>query len=286
MSRVIFSMYINIPSKDIEEQHSNCAHTRKNTYDSTNKLLENYDWLKSKQKKYAEQCQADYVIFRHDEMFEKFRKLYFADRPYVSTYDIINFYKIWLMYQLDYDEILYLDLDVVPFTNENIFEQFNFDEGILCRVNHEGNITINTPVGKTVVRSPKAKWWNARALLLDEGLDGENDVYNTGIVGASRRQLELLNYFENFDSTLNMMHDMTSEDCGYPERIRILFGYDNETLFSYKMKTNNVNLIELDKDWHFIMVSKTPYITTTAKMVHVISKDFEFARKRYEKNHL
>lgn len=188
------------------------------------------------------------------------------------------------MYQLDYDEVLYLDLDVVPFTTENIFEKFDFNKGVLCRINHEGKFTLETPIAKTTIRSPKAKWWNARALLLDEGMDGENDVYNTGIVGASRKQLKLLNYFENFDDTLDMMHDMTAEDCGYPERIRRLFGYDNETLFSYKMKVNNVDLIELDNKWHFIMVKNISYIISTAKMVHVISKDFEFVRKRYEKN--
>lgn len=190
------------------------------------------------------------------------------------------------MYHLEYDEILYLDLDVIPFTDENIFEHFSFKDGVLCRINHEGKFNVNMGIGSAVIRSPKSKWWNARALLLDEGMSGENDVYNTGVVGASTEQLKILNYFENFDDALDMMHDMTSEDCGYPERIRKLFGYDNETLFSYKMQMNNVNLIELDSDWHFIMNKKRSYITSTAKMVHVISKDFEFARKRYEENYL
>ena len=285
MKRLIFSIYVNIPSEDIEKEHADCKWTRDNTHTTTNTLLENHDKLVEKHKEYAELCDAEYQIFDY-EGYTEFRDLYFKDRPYITTYNIINFYKIWLLSTLDYDEILYLDLDVIPWSKENIFEAFDFSKGILCRVNHEGKFSLKTRFAEPAIRAPIAKWWNARALLLDEGFSGENDVYNTGIVGASRKQMDKLAYFEDFDDTLDMMHEMTKEDCGYPERIRRLFGYDNETLFSYKMQLNDVNLIELDHQWHFIMNKQKNYIITNAKFVHVISKKFKFAWNRYEEINL
>ena len=287
MKRLIYSMYVNIPSEDIEKQHADCDWTKNNTHTTTNKLLDNKDWLTDKQSNYAKLCGADYRLFDYNG-FVEFRDLFFQDRPYISTYDVINFYKIWLLSTLDeYDEILYLDLDVIPWTKENIFEAFDFDDGIICRVNHEGKFSLNTNISyNPTIRAPKAKWWNARALLLDEGFTGENDVYNTGIVGGSRAQIKKLNYFEEFDKALDIMHEMTLEDCGYPPPIRRMFGYDNETLFNYKMQMNEVKLLEMDNTWHFIMNKNKNFIISDAKMVHVISKEFEFAKDRYEKTGL
>ena len=76
MKRIIYSMYINIPSDDIERQHSNCEYTKNNTHITTNKLLENYDWLVDRQREYAEKCDADYKVYHHDDLFDQFNKLF------------------------------------------------------------------------------------------------------------------------------------------------------------------------------------------------------------------
>jgi hypothetical protein len=240
-------------------------------------MLINYDWLRSLQKEYADKCGADYKLYEYDDNYIKFQDLYFKNRPYITTYNILNFYKIWLMYEnIDYDEILYLDFDVIPITNKNIFEELDFETGILCRVNHEGEISTKDTSTHTV-RSPRAKWWNTRELLLDDGFNGENDVYNTGIVGASKIQLDKLAYFENFEKKLDMMHDKVN-DTMYPEKIRSMFGYDNETLFSYLMQLNDVQLNKLSSTWHFIMNHKFSFISSESKMIHVINKDFDYAK--------
>ena len=43
------------------------------------------------------------------------------------TYEIVNFYKIYLLDKLaeEYDEILYLDFDAIPVTNDNFFEYWD-----------------------------------------------------------------------------------------------------------------------------------------------------------------
>ena len=270
-------MYVHIPHDVIKREHVDCNHTREKTELTTNSMLINYDWLRSLQKKYADKCSADYKLYEYDDNYIKFKDLYFKNRPYITTYNILNFYKIWLMYEnMDYDEILYLDFDVIPITNKNIFEELDFETGILCRVNHEGEISTRDTSTHTV-RSPRAKWWNARELLLDDGFNGENDVYNTGIVGASKIQLDKLAYFENFEKKLDMMHDKVN-DTMYPEKIRSMFGYDNETLFSYLMQLNDVQLNKLSSTWHFIMNHKFSFISSESKMIHVINKDFDYAK--------
>ena len=277
MKRLIYSMYVHIPYDVIKTEHADCSLTREKTELTTNSMLLNYDWLYSSQKEYANKCEADYKLYEYDDNYIKFKDLYFKNRPYITTYNILNFYKIWLMYEnTDYDEILYLDFDVIPMTDENIFEELDFKSGILCRVNHEGKVTVRD-VNPQVVRSPRAKWWNTRELLLDEEFDGENDVYNTGVIGASKNQLQKLAYFKNFDDKLDMMHDKVN-DTSYPNSIRSMFGYDNETLFSYLMQLNNVQLNELSRDWHFVMNHKFSFILETTKMVHVINKDFDYAK--------
>ena len=37
----------------------------------------------------------------------------------------------------------------------------------------------------------------------------------------------------------------------YPDNIRESFGWDNETIMSYKTQVNNVQVMRLDEKWHF-----------------------------------
>ena len=135
-------------------------------------------------------------------------------------------------------------------------------------------------------RDPKAKYWNCRALLMAMGYNGENDVYNTGIVLANKYHLNKLKYFENFKDTLEFMHEIKNEEGLFPNFIQGSFGYDNETLFSFKMKVNKVKLVELDDIWHWPYRRHINFIPKKTKMVHVINKNFEFVKKHVEKHNL
>lgn len=74
-----------------------------------------------------------------------------------------------------------------------------------------------------------------------------------------------------------MMHEKAMDDS-YPLKIKSMLGYDNETLFSYLMQVNNVKLNPIEDDWHFIMNHKFSFIPERAKMVHIINKDFDYAK--------
>ena len=308
MKRLIYSLYINIPEEDIERDHQDDDWISYKTKETTDGMLEYKDWLIHSQEKYARSINADYKFVGYSSHFEQFKNEYFKDRPWISTYDIINFYKLRLMYDAveseNYDEVLYLDFDVVPLTDVNVFEELDFQSGMLCRVNHERNpngYLENLEPGFFIemrkkyerngrtnsIRSPRAKWWNARALLIDEGFSGDNDVYNTGIVGGSKEQINKLSYFENFEQNLDYMKGLATEvNGGWPPYIQTLFGYDNETLFSYQMQMNEVKLNPMTREWHFILNERFPYIAKGSKFVHIVNKRFDYVKEWYEKNNI
>jgi hypothetical protein len=256
MSRVIYSFYV-----DIQNAVSH--------FENKDKFNSNLNWLLDRQKKYADLCEADYLHFVYDDKYIEFSKQF---GPEVSEYNIINFYKMHLLYQLDYDEILYLDVDVIPVTKFNFFEVWDLKKGIA--IMSEEWAYKDSPNRKLhSVRSPLAKYWNARALM---GYGKE--VFNTGIIGADQKSLKELNYFKDFHETLKEMKELTEDDF-WPDDIRNLFGYDNETIFACRIKEYQ-NLYRTG--WHYFM-DKWSYIPQTTKFVHCINKDFDYVRKWCEK---
>ena len=298
--RIVFSVYINFTEEDFEKNED----LEKNIK-NTNKFKSHYNFLRNRQIEYSKKIKTDYILFENDNMWKDYKKHFNNKFPFISNYNIVNFYKIHLMYELTkrYEEVLYLDFDVVPITSENIFTYFDINKGIACRVNHEKDgkyvhdfLSFNHDLLKDLEqnyenyyilseRSPRAKYWNCRAMLTYDGLDGDNDVYNTGIVLANRENLEKLAYFKNFSDSLKFMTYIKDKETFWPKFMRASFGYDNETLFSYKMKTNNINLININMDWHHTM-HQWSFIPKDTKMVHVINKDFDYVEKYIEKNNL
>ena len=112
-------------------------------------------------------------------------------------------------------------------------------------------------------------------------LGHSTETFNTGIIGASKESLKDLDYFGEFDKTLELMTDLINDDF-WPEDIRNLFGYDNETVFAYKVKTYQQLL---GTGWHYFM-DRWSYIPKDTKFVHCINKDFNYVRQWCEKNNL
>ena len=297
--RLIFSIYIEFEDKDFDNNKdlSKNLHNKK-------QFKDNYNFLISKQQQYAKEINVDYKLFTNDKNWKEYRSKFEKEYPYISKYNIVNFYKIHLLYEMSeiYDEIAYLDFDVVPITKENIFNFYNLKNGIVCKVNHEQEpktylnlLSIEEIKNREKwykqtnstfsERSPTAKYWNCKAMLLDEGHDGENDVYNTGIILSNSKNIKKLNYFNDFRNVILQMHKLKTENGLWPLFIRDCFGYDNETVFSFKMKHNNVRLVKMDDDWHHTM-HKWSYIPSGTKMVHVINKDFEHVKEYVKKNNI
>ena len=194
---------------------------------------------------------------------------------------IINFYKIHLLYELSkkYDEILYLDFDVIPFTDESFFDVWDLSKGI-CVYNNNSHVVKHVDVSHSI-RSPSAKYYNCQAMLLEVGLSTKNDVINTGIIGARKEDIQKLDFFGKFKDTIDMMTELRNDTSGlYPQNIIDMFRYDNETIFSFKREVNHITIQWLDDKWHYFL-DKQKFIPKDTKLVHCICKDFDLVWRNH-----
>ena len=225
MQRVVFSLYIDIPKKDLDLFDSNIlkeGHTPTN-YRTKDQFKIHYGDLVASKEIYANKIGADFKMFEYDTDWilysEKLKEKY----PYLTAYNIVNFYKIHLLYELSkkYDEILYLDFDVVPMKYDNFFEHWDLTKGIAVLNNNNKINTIEqiTDTSQTI-RSPSSKYYNAQAMLFELGLSTKNDVINTGIIGINKDHLQKLDYFGKFEDNLTLMKHLkiqTKEEVIIPD---------------------------------------------------------------------
>ena len=294
MKRVIYSIYIDIPQDELDWQPPYSGETESKNDKTKRKFAEHSDWLKNMQMDYANSIGVEYRFFPNDDRFKAFKKEYNEKYPFVTAYNVVNFYKIHLMYELakEFDEVLYMDLDVTPLTSESFFDAWNLSEGVAILKNEPKvnrgveSIKNNTEFRKTrdssihSIRSPAAKYWNCYAMLEEEGFDPSlSKAYNTGIVGISAKHLEQLGYFDEFDYILNLMCELRDDEHSmYPMWIQEMFGWDNETIWGFYMESKEIPRQWLDGKWHHFM-DKHKYIPKGTAFVHIINKEIEFVRE-------
>lgn len=301
MKRIIYSIYIDIPKDLLDEQPPYKGETEDKNQKAKREFAENRDWLLQKQKDYAESIGVEYRHYSYDQKYIDLQKWYNDNFPYITEYNIINFYKIHLMYELakEYDEILYLDLDVVPITKKNFFNVWDLSQGIAIRKNQAYSSTELGHIQKEQkhfkkrgervhsIRSPKAKWWNSLALCSEYDTPTRNPgVYNTGIVGATKEMLKQLDYFGDFEEILETMTYLKEDEFSmWPEFAQAMFGWDNETIWGFKTIINQVPTIELSDFWHLHYDESSPISKFTC-LIHVINKEFTEIRNYCEENNL
>ena len=278
---VIYSIYIDINEKNLD----NPGWWENGVQIKTNKSLEtklaflrNYEKLNQVKKDYAENIGADYILFENDNQYKDYFKSFKKNYPQISEYDVVNFYKQWLMLKMaeKYDNVCYLDFDVIPNTKEDIFKAHKIDTHFACAENNSlavwGKI-IDSNRYNTCIRNPASKYWNCHAMLFQEGYEPETDVFNTAIMVSSSKIINQLNYFGNFDETLKLMSFVKNDKNSiYPHNIKRVFGYDNETVFAYKRVVNKIEIDYITDDWHWRV--DTDIWKEDAKMFHVMNKKF------------
>jgi hypothetical protein len=267
MNRLIFSLYVEVP----DDQFVDNVETNLNTKKEMN---DNYQRLIDCKQQYADSIGVDFVMVNkyldyYDEMKSKY--------PFLTTYNIINFYKIFLLYKFSskYDEILFLDFDVVPNTKENFFEVWDLSKGVAVLNNNDKVLRMSQITETTqTIRSPTSKYYNTQAMLFDMGMKTENDVINTGIIGINKSNLYKLAYFNQFDQDMIKMTQLKFDTSIFPKKIVDYFGYDNETLFGVKLKQNDVPVQWLDDKWHYFF-DNWLFIPEETKLIHAINKRFD-----------
>ena len=280
---IIFSIFIDIPEDKLDNPgwYENGVQVKTDkSLNTKNALYNNRVELERRQREYAESLNVEYRLLSNDKEYKDFCK-YMKDYPMISEYDIINFYKHWAMknFAENYDQVCYLDFDVVPNTDENVFNIIQSGFGVADSNDLAAwGKNISATKYNTCIRNPSSKYWNTYAMLLEDGLEPENDVFNTGIMVAGYNIIQELGYFHEFEKTLDLMTYLKEEeDSIHPPNIQRVFNYDNETVFSYLVKKRNISIDWLPKEWHYIVDHpKKEMVDTRAKLYHVINKKVEW----------
>ena len=284
MKSVIFSIYIKIPEEDLDNpgwynEEGKLQDTDKSKQ-TKNYFAKYYDKLKQRQVDYARTLNVDYILHEYDNDYIKYVSYFKKNYPQISVYDIINFYKQELMkrYAHKYDEVCYLDFDVIPNTDESIFNVVKHDEFGCADSNREAEWgkKVEVKYYNTCIRNPSSKYWNCHAMLNEIGLDPDTDVFNTGIMVAASKMIKRLDYFGEFEEVLDLMSKVKYDKSSmYPHNIQRIFNYDNETVFAFKRVVNNIKIKYLGNDWHHKVQDEKWYVfNENAKMYHVINKRF------------
>jgi len=289
MNRVVYSIYIDVPESEhyagavdykMNDNVERASTTRQN-------FKTHYQRLVDCKKDYAKAIGVDFFMFTYDLRYQTFEQKLLKIYPELTKYEVVNFYKIHLLEELskDYDEILYLDFDAIPVCTDNFFEHWDLSKGIVV-LNNDDQIRTHKTIQylNQSTRSPTAKFYNAQAMLLESGKVPKNNVINTGIIGARKEDIIKLDYYGNFKDTIDLMTKLRfDEESMYPPNVRAMFRYDNETIFAYKLKMNDVNVQWFDDQWHYFFNSQL-YIPKETKIVHCICKDFDTVWKFYDRN--
>lgn len=283
-NKIIFSIYIDIPEKKLDTPGPYSSDTMSKSKRTKIELKKYYKQLIENKKEYATLCQADFKLFEKDKQYKTFSDQF----PDLSQYDIVNLYKIYLMYELskEYDHILYLDFDVMYHRPVSIFNVkdiercMNVNWEIIKDVNF-----INTNIATFDFRSPFIKYWNSRALLEedDEYIEIKDVAFNTGIVATSKAMLQKLDFWSDIQTTIAKMKDLREDPDNihmYPRSMKDAFGYDNESIFGYKVFKNNVNFKDLNaNEWHYKVMgepgrkySKETLLEKDPVFIHFINK--------------
>src|SRR5210317_1483854 len=123
MKRVIFTCYDDLNSGVLEKRNSAETSVAISSY---------FDELVENKKNYAKHIGVDFKFY-HNTMkdFEVETELEFTK---------VNLYKHLLMAELanEYDEVMYVDMDVIFNTQKNVFEELDLNKGIHVKdQNHE-----------------------------------------------------------------------------------------------------------------------------------------------------
>ena len=288
MKKVVYSVFIDIPEDKLDNpgwfENGVQVKTDK-SLQTKNALKDNYGKIVQWHKRYAEAIGADYYLYEWDSEYQDFVDMFEKDYPEVSHYDIVNFYKHWTMRNMadKYDAVCYLDFDVIPNTTDCIFEAHDINNKFGCANSNDRAMwgkTVSPSEYNTCIRNPSTKYWNAHAMLMADGHEPDNDVFNTGIMVASSKIIKELGYFNDMKENLSLMTELKEEeDSMYPHNIQRVFGYDNETLFSYLVHSKSIDIQYLNGPWHYIIDEKLDSmkrVDPSAKMYHFINKKMEW----------
>jgi len=219
------------------------------------------------QKQYAHSCGADYEIFN----------------PPVYDYVDVQFYKLFKFEQLTkhYDKVVYFDVDIIPITKKNIFDQFDFNNvcvydyhidsqdlsyrrNVLYRLKNKQPISPMNRLSKVCAK---------RAMLLLHDVNGNNNICNTGVFAGNKLAAERLAFSDNI-KMLDKTLEEAREDTVYPEEYSKQWVRNNEVYVSFLLEKFNVKFNNIGIQWNYILDDKYKEYSAGAHLIHQVNKDF------------
>ena len=193
-------------------------------------LLKKYfnDLIDNK-REYADKIGVDFKFF-HNEMKD-------FDVDTSLEFTKVNLYKHHLYAKMaeEYDEVLYVDTDVLFNTDENIFDAHDLSKGIHVKdqddkiISREKSEVLLSFVG---LRSPILKYFITKDLL-----DGkECHVINTGIMLGRSEDILNIKFIERMKEAIEKINVLKTKK----NLINALYYPNNESIFSYILEKYNV----------------------------------------------
>lgn len=252
MKRIIFSLY----TENVLEHTSVPDYKRSQFRKFKHKLIE-------AQKNYARVCNADYEVFDTSN----------------NDYDEIQFEKIIKIEELtqQYDEVLYLDFDIVPRTDVSFFNKFNLDE--ICVY----SIPVDLPEKQLKFRTQDNNWHAMdmyskmcakNAMLLLNDINGKKECVNTGVVGMNKNSVENLRFSERFSYCIDTFREAKNDNL-YPVEISSVWKPNNEVFVSFLIEMYNVPFCNIGLPWNFILDHVTRTRSAGSYMIHQVNKEFD-----------
>lgn len=283
MKKIIFSIYIDIPEHLLDETgYSKHARTNKHRVNRAGETKDKLATYKNKllwtQKAYADSVDADYKLFSFDKQFVDYYIYCKGVYENLPMYHIVNYYKNHLLQVLsyDYDAVFYADIDVIPRTEEDIFEVHDMNKLYAKNNNELAEWGKHSDLTKynSCDRNPAIKYWNCYALLLEHGFDPENNTINTGTIIGGSEAIQSMDWNGEFEGLIGKLKALQEdEETMFPPALHERFAFDNETMFSYLVESKNLNYDTLADEWHGRLPDDA--IDPTHKMIHAINKKFE-----------
>lgn len=221
-----------------------------------------YDELVKVKKEYADLCKADYQVFEAG----------------CGKYQDIQFSKIDRFCEVaeEYDEILYLDLDVIPNTDEIIFDRFDLSK--MCM---HFKVPSHVPTQKELryMFKDNREWsymnsWIKvlikKSMLALDNINGSDLYGNTGVMVSSSEAVKGLR--EKMENA-HRIYEEAYEDNFHPDSILKAWTKNNEVFISYILEKESYN--EIGQAWNYILDDKVTKYTPAAHFIHQVNKNFE-----------
>tara|TARA_Y100000813_G_scaffold72464_1_gene51315 strand:+ start:1139 stop:1906 length:768 start_codon:yes stop_codon:yes gene_type:complete len=251
MKRIVYSIF----TENLKE-HISASNFKKQQF------IKYKDKIISCQKKYAHSCNSSYKLFDVKS----------------TDYDNIQFKKLYILEKLskEYDEILYIDFDLLPLTNKNIFENLdtNYIHALVVNKNDEHFNMLNK-IKNVDNMNVFIKTCAKNAMLMIDDINSKKGLINTGVIFAGKEvinKLKLLKRFKKADKIFNI----AKNDNIYFDEICNKWFKNNEVYFSYVVEKYKIPFKDIGIKWNYVFTDIDEHkIPSSAYFIHLISKKFE-----------